>query len=91
MYDIGLVLDRCAITHTSPKDILNLFHNPLFWQEVLNRSERYDFIPPRTEFSSVEWTENKFSEDSLDVFELANQTLIKKNKEDIFNFLTYQE
>lgn len=80
VYDIGLVLDRCAITHTSPKDILNLFHNPLFWQEVLNRSERYDFVAPRTEFSSVEWTENKFTGDSLDVLELANQTLIKKKQ-----------
>lgn len=87
IYDIGLLLDRCAINHTSPKDILNLFHNPLFWQEVLNRSERYDFVAPRTEFSSVEWTENKFSEDSLDVLELANQTLIKKKQRRHIQFL----
>lgn len=80
IYDIGLVLDRCAITHTSPTDILNLFNNPVFWQEVLNRSERYDYVAPRNELSSVEWSENKVLDDSLDVLEVANQTRIKKKE-----------
>ena len=80
LYDIGLVLDKCAITHTSPTDILNLFQNAYFWQSVLNRSERYDFAVPRTELPAIELSENKFLEDSLDVFKATNESLIKKKE-----------
>ena len=80
LYDIGLVLDKCAIPHTSPNDMLTLFQNAYFWQAVLNRSETYDFAIPLTQSAFIESPGNESLEASGNISEVTNLGLIKKKE-----------